>query len=194
MLIVMSMTTFYLERFLRAPVFIDTICQATNFSVAHSAYIFNNTAFASQENQAMVHLAQRYNGPSHIQVSNLFFFNNQFGGPGNQAMFDCVMSSWAVCYSNVANSLESSNIAINSFNYTSNNNFRPISAVSPTVGDGTNLSGFASFLSVPGGFNVDVLGNSRPTNGAWDIGAYQFSAMSIGPALWNAGLRIVTVP
>jgi hypothetical protein len=69
--------------------------------------------------------------------------------------------------------------------YTTNNLFQPISASSPTVGAGTNLSAFVSgFASISSNITVyassnmavDVWGNSRSASGAWDIGAYEFQS------------------
>jgi hypothetical protein len=50
--------------------------------------------------------------------------------------------------------------------YTSLNKLAPTAADSPTVNQGTTVTGMVA--------NVDYLGVSRPQGAAWDIGAYEY--------------------
>lgn len=48
---------------------------------------------------------------------------------------------------------------------------------SPTIAAGTNLTSFCTGLGISGNpCLTDIAGNSRPSSGGWDIGAYQFQA------------------
>lgn len=117
-------------------------------------------------------------------IPNLYFFNNTFDGCGSLNKATIIYTTSGPWDSTGA--LFINNALINSAGVTgpvtSRNNSSSASgfvnplandynltAGSPLIGAGTNLSGY---------FTSDANGNPRPSSGAWDIGAYQFRVVS----------------
>jgi hypothetical protein len=59
------------------------------------------------------------------------------------------------------------------------NNYRLTAAAASLIGQGVNESTF---------FNTDIANNTRPVNGAWDVGPYMYGAGASGPALALAAI------
>jgi hypothetical protein len=122
-------------------------------------------------------------------IPNLYFFNNTFDGCGslNEATIIYTTSgAWdstgALFVNNAMTNSYGLSGPVTSFNNNTSasgfvnpsaNNYN-LTATSPLVGAGTNLSAY---------FTTDKNGNPRPGSGTWDIGAFEYGSLSTNPVI-----------
>jgi len=101
------------------------------------------------------------------------------------------------------NATESYNSIINSgtvnFGYTGTGDIKAVSQANPFInwpaynfrltGNGTNVN---SFISLTSPYNVDFVGNARPSGGTWNRGAFQFAATAPSTTGVISGSTIVS--
>jgi hypothetical protein len=140
---------------------------------AFTAYVYNNTVVSTLAGSAM-----RDVGAAAV---TLISKNNHLIGGGIAGGFASVTEN---------NDLAQTSAQASSAGYTSGNNWQPTSGGASTVGAGANLTSLGLFTN-------DLLGNSRPSSGAWDIGVYEYSAgpgtnavVSVTPASLNFGVVV----
>ena len=119
---------------------------------AFTAYVYNNTVISTLTGGAM-----RDVGAASVTLVSK---NNHLIDGGIAAGFASVTE---------ANDLAQTLSQASSAGYASGNNWKPSSGNAPTVGAGANLTSLGLFTN-------DLLGNSRPASGAWNIGAYEYSS------------------
>jgi hypothetical protein len=132
----------------------------------HEAHLYNNTIVGAGG------VAVRVGGAGVWQYADIQ--NNHF------LDVTSAVSSTGVWIDNISaptiyinnNNLNQTPAEAISSGYTLSNNFKPTSATSPTVGAGVNFSNVdpTNYPSI----RRDLLGNSRPSAGPWDIGAYEY--------------------
>lgn len=173
----------------------------SNGTAAVTAYVYNNTFQCVHVNAAGPNASWDGWAPG----SAIYFGNNQimdFTSISGQYQF-FICSSGSTCTTTQDNGGEDfmTTSVANADGYTISNNYAPTSSSSPTVGLGKNMTSFCDglsnslaaadckngtsagvqetsnwggkFASYPG-----IAVNARPGSGAWDAGAYQFSASS----------------
>jgi Chitobiase/beta-hexosaminidase C-terminal domain len=142
---------------------------------------FNNTTVASCN-------ASGKTVTPHVNFTNNLFVG--YGSPGTISSFSSATNN------EIAGDLFLSTSTATADGYTASNFYAPTSGSSPTVGNGSNLTSTCTGMSnsvaaaaCQAGFAgvtynqtnhtvVDGTGVARPTSGAWDTGAYQYSAGS----------------
>lgn len=148
-----------------------------NHACAMSVYLYNNTII--QHSSGTFVTASRSSG-SYALLENRN--NHWIGGGPSSGSFGTVINGNNYTNSNVSNA--------GTYGYTDVNYYAPAGGSVPTVGAGTNLTG----LGLPGLTSDTSLGGnqtpiSRPSSGAWDIGAYQYSTGETNAPGTNAVLH-----
>jgi hypothetical protein len=171
----------------------DTIGMCLNADNGQTAYIYNNLIY----NNSPIAIQCQGSGGTLYVYNNTVICPNGFvrsvnAGGGNivcknNHVIDGGIDTSTFNSVTTANNLTQTSAQASSAGYTSGNNWQPMSIGAPTVGTGANLASLGLFTN-------DLLGNSRPSSGAWDIGAYQYSGgpgtnpvVSISPTSLNFG-------
>lgn len=134
--------------------------QADGRSGTGALYVYNNTIISTTPGSAF-RCVDTLTGASTGVAWTLVAENNQLIDGDDGGGFSPVTE---------LNNLDQSSAQASADGYSQANLYQPISLSEPTVGAGLNLSS----TGLPG-IMTDLLGNPRPTTGAWNIGAYQFT-------------------
>ncbi len=163
-------------------------------SSANTAYIYNNLIYNTPP------IAIQFQNNQNGAAIKGYVYNNTIVNSSGAVALRSICSSCTVVAENnfsindggfatgftsqtVADNLEETTAQATAAGYTAANNWQPTSASAPTVGAGVNLSSV---------FTTDLVGNPRPSSGAWDIGAYQYvqggtASIAVSPASQSCG-------
>ena len=140
-----------------------------------SVYVYNNTIVVpdSITNHGNVYQGWSIGYLHRVgdQINNFFISNNFIISTYTTSpILTPGASTW------IANEVEGNNLILttnvaNADGYNVANGYAPTSSSSPTVGAGANLTSL-------GLFNADIVGKTLPASGAWDAGAYLYTAGS----------------
>ena len=167
-----------------------------NDSTNEGTYYFNNTFEAPCTIRAV---------NSYPSTTNVTFENNHLIGYQSATCTGTCSSALSNVYSTINNAIDNGNhvfqseATANSQGYTPSNNYAPTAQGNATVGTGANLASFCSEIGLSaaatacssatsigvlevsgeGGLVVQypaIALNARAASGAWDVGAYEYSA------------------
>jgi hypothetical protein len=146
---------------------IDISNEGGSGSSCGTAYIYNNTTETQTTNGIRI-----TGGQSSTPLANIVVQNNHNIGAGVE-----VDGVSPVSLTNTNNLLMSESTAT-SQGYVLGNQYAPTSGSDSTVGAGLNLT--SSCAASRSSLCSDPLSVARPSSGAWDVGAYEFSRLISG--------------
>ena len=152
----------------------DTIGMCMNADNGQTAYIWNNLIY----NNAPIAIQCQGSGGTLYVYNNTVVCPNGFirsvtAGGAKLVSFNNHVINGSINTSSFGsvtelNDLAQTLTAATAAGYTSGNNWQPANSSASTVGIGTNLTSLGLFTN-------DLLGNARPSSGAWDVGAYEYA-------------------